>query len=152
MLGSESSLTRAHSIHIFRLSDMPAQQNATNLDAGQMRFETLPLGDSQVQPEFQYRQPEFLAPVEDSHFEPAVTVLSMSLQWERLLAQEKRRNRQLTLWVSSLHDQLQQADVNYKALKQQYERLLLCNGTDDNSQSGWGPQDVSAIIFFIWFC
>ena len=120
---------------------MPAQsQNAANLDAGLMRFEALP-GDSQVQPEFHYRQPEFLTPIEDTHFEPAVTVLSMSLQWERLLAHEKRRNRQLTFWLSSLQEQLQQADVSYKALRQQYDRL--CNGTD-GSQPGWGPQDVSA--------
>jgi hypothetical protein len=139
--------TQPHKAH--HTSDMPAQQNATNLDAGQMRLEPLPLGDSQVQPEFQYRQPEFLSPVEDSQFEPTVTVLSMSLQWERLLAQEKRRNRQLTFWVSSLHSQLQQADVSYKALKQQYE--CLCNGTDDNSQPGWGPQDVSRNLS-IYFC
>lgn len=126
---------------------MPAQsQNAANLDAGLMRFEPLSLGDSQVQPEFPYRQPEFLTPIEDSHFEPAVTVLSMSLHWERLLAHEKRRNRQLMFCLSSLQDQLQQADVNYKALRQQYERL--CNGTDGNSQPGWGLQDVSALCGF----
>jgi hypothetical protein len=120
---------------------MPAQQNITNADAAQMRFEPLPLGGSQVHPEFHYRQPEFLTPVEDSHLEPAVTVLSMTLHWERLLAQEKRRNRQLTFMVESLQDQLLQADMGYKALRQQYESLF--NDTNGNSQPRWSPQDVS---------
>ncbi|PMD42331.1 hypothetical protein L207DRAFT_632114 [Hyaloscypha variabilis F] len=117
---------------------MPGQTLNSNLDVGQLRFEQQPLGDSQIQPEFQYRQPEFLAPIEDSHFEPAVTVLSMSLQWERHLAQEKRRNRQLSYMVSMLNDQIQQADINYKALKTQYDRL--CNAVD-SSQAAWALQD-----------
>jgi hypothetical protein len=130
---------------------MPAQsQNAANLDAGLMRVEPFPPGESQVQPEFPYRQPEFLAPIEESHFEPAVTVLSMSLQWERLLANEKRRNRQLTFWLVSAQDQLQQVETNYKVLRQQYERL--CNGNDGNSQPGWGLQDVSIYIVSILIC
>jgi hypothetical protein len=120
---------------------MPAQQTVTSLDAAQMRFEPLPLGDSQVQPELHYRQPEFLSPVEDSHFEPAVTVLSMTLHWERRLASEKRRNRELTFMVGSLQDQLLQADMGYKALRQQYESLL--NDANGNSQPRWSPQDVS---------
>lgn len=70
------------------------------------RLEALPLGDSQMYPDVDYRPPEALIPVEESHLEPAVTALSMSLQWERLLAYEKRRNRNL---VTSLQEQLQQA-------------------------------------------
>ncbi|KAH9203190.1 hypothetical protein DL95DRAFT_452085 [Leptodontidium sp. 2 PMI_412] len=119
---------------------MPAPSHISpNFDAhiGQVRLE--PLGDSQLHPDFHYRSPEGLTPVEDSHFEPAVTVLSMSLQWERLLAQEKRRNRSLMSWVFSLQDQLRQADASYKTLRHQYDRL---HPSFLDAQPGWGLQDA----------
>ena len=80
-----------------------------------------------------------MSPIEDSKFEPTVTVLSMSLQWERLLAHEKRRNRALMSWIFSLQDQLRQADVSYKILRQQYDRLY----PDPTTLPGWGFQEAS---------
>lgn len=120
---------------------MPAQsQIPLNFDPhiGQVRLE--PLGDSQLHPDFHYRAPDVLSPIEDSHFEPTVTVLSMSLQWERLLAHEKRRNRNLMSWVFSLQDQLRQADVSYKTLRHQYDRLY--PGVDP--PPGLGFQEASS--------
>ena len=89
-----------------------------------------PEGDSQIHPSAHLLPSMKLPGQFESSIEPTISVLSMTLHWERLIFQERTNNRCLENLVCGLRIQLQEEKVNSAAkdsrlrdLEQELERL-----------------------------